>query len=39
MSTYPDRDPIAGDAAKADWKARRSPLVPGDEVEFTPLPE
>ena len=27
------------DAAKADWKARRTPLVPGDEVEFTPLPE
>jgi redox-sensitive bicupin YhaK (pirin superfamily) len=27
------------EAAKADWKARRYPLVPGDEVEFIPLPE
>jgi len=26
------------DAAKADWAARRFPLVPGDETEFTPLP-
>ncbi|HKU40219.1 MAG TPA: pirin family protein [Polyangiales bacterium] len=25
--------------AKADWKERKFPLVPGDEVEFTPLPE
>ncbi|MFV8817613.1 pirin family protein [Haliea sp. E17] len=25
--------------AKADWKARRFPLVPGDEDEFIPLPE
>ena len=25
--------------ARADWKERRFPLVPGDEVEFTPLPE
>jgi len=25
--------------AKADWKAGRFPKVPGDEVEFTPLPE
>jgi redox-sensitive bicupin YhaK (pirin superfamily) len=25
--------------ARQDWKARRFPLVPGDEVEFTPLPE
>jgi redox-sensitive bicupin YhaK (pirin superfamily) len=24
--------------AKQDWKERRFPLVPGDEVEFTPLP-
>ena len=26
-------------AAKADWKARRFPLVPGDETEFIPLPD
>lgn len=25
--------------AKEDWKARRFPLVPGDEQEFIPLPE
>lgn len=25
--------------AKEDWKARRFPLVPGDEEEFIPLPE
>jgi redox-sensitive bicupin YhaK (pirin superfamily) len=25
--------------AKVDWKARRFPLVPGDEQEFIPLPE
>lgn len=25
--------------AVADWKARRFPLVPGDEVEFVPMPE
>ncbi len=25
--------------AKEDWKARRFPLVPGDEAEFIPLPE
>lgn len=25
--------------AKADWKARNFPLVPGDETEFIPLPE
>ncbi len=31
------RDRIEG--AKADWKARRFPLVPGDTEEFTPLPE
>ncbi|AQZ96284.1 pirin family protein [Halopseudomonas phragmitis] len=27
------------DQAKADWKARRFPTVPGDEDEFIPLPE
>jgi redox-sensitive bicupin YhaK (pirin superfamily) len=27
------------DAAKADWKAGRFSLVPGDEKEFIPLPE
>lgn len=26
------------DAAKADWAARRFPLVPGDDSEFIPLP-
>jgi redox-sensitive bicupin YhaK (pirin superfamily) len=26
------------DAAKADWKSRKFPLVPGDEIEFKPLP-
>lgn len=26
------------EAAKADWQARRFPMVPTDEVEFTPLP-
>jgi redox-sensitive bicupin YhaK (pirin superfamily) len=25
--------------AKEDWKARRFPLVPGDDQEFIPLPE
>jgi redox-sensitive bicupin YhaK (pirin superfamily) len=25
--------------AREDWKERRFPLVPGDEVEFIPLPE
>ncbi len=25
--------------AKADWKARRFAVVPGDEKEFIPLPE
>jgi redox-sensitive bicupin YhaK (pirin superfamily) len=25
--------------AKSDWKAQRFPKVPGDEIEFTPLPE
>lgn len=27
------------EAAKADWKAGRFPKVPGDDVEFIPLPE
>ncbi|MFM1814794.1 MAG: hypothetical protein RLZ98_1489 [Pseudomonadota bacterium] len=27
------------DAAKADWKSGRFPLVPGDDDEFIPLPE
>jgi redox-sensitive bicupin YhaK (pirin superfamily) len=27
------------EAAKADWKAGRFAVVPGDEAEFTPLPE
>jgi redox-sensitive bicupin YhaK (pirin superfamily) len=27
------------EAAKADWKAGRFPLVPGDTTEFIPLPE
>ena len=25
--------------AKEDWKARRFPLIPGDDQEFIPLPE
>ncbi|HZO37584.1 MAG TPA: pirin-like C-terminal cupin domain-containing protein, partial [Methylomirabilota bacterium] len=25
--------------AKRDWKERRFPTVPGDEVEFVPLPD
>jgi hypothetical protein len=25
--------------AKADWRERRFPSVPGDDVEFVPLPE
>jgi redox-sensitive bicupin YhaK (pirin superfamily) len=25
--------------AKEDWLKRRFPVVPGDELEFTPLPE
>jgi redox-sensitive bicupin YhaK (pirin superfamily) len=25
--------------AREDWKARRFPVVPGDEVEFVALPE
>jgi redox-sensitive bicupin YhaK (pirin superfamily) len=31
------RDRIA--AAKADWRARRFQVVPGDDQEFIPLPE
>jgi hypothetical protein len=27
------------EAAKADWRERRFPLVPGDEHEFIPLPD
>jgi hypothetical protein len=27
------------ESAKDDWKSRRFPSVPGDEVEFVPLPE
>jgi redox-sensitive bicupin YhaK (pirin superfamily) len=27
------------EAAKADWKAKRFGLVPGDETEFIPLPD
>lgn len=27
------------DRAKADWRARRFPTVPGDETEFIPLPD
>lgn len=34
VSSSPDR--LA--QAEADWKARRFPLVPGDEVEFIPFP-
>ena len=26
-------------AAKADWKAQRFPLIPGDDQEFIPIPE
>jgi hypothetical protein len=33
----PSRDRI--NQAKEDWKARRFPLVPGDDQEFIPLPE
>ncbi len=32
-----DRDRI--NQAKADWKAGRFPIVPGDEEEFIPIPE
>ncbi|MEM7436164.1 MAG: pirin family protein [Myxococcota bacterium] len=31
--------PARIEAAKADWKDGRFPTVPGDEIEFTPLPE
>jgi redox-sensitive bicupin YhaK (pirin superfamily) len=31
-------DPARLERAKEDWRARRFPLVPGDEVEFIPLP-
>jgi len=27
------------DQAKRDWKGGKFPKIPGDEVEFTPLPE
>ena len=27
------------DQAKADWRAKRFQVVPGDEEEFIPLPE
>nr|WP_227548830.1 pirin-like C-terminal cupin domain-containing protein [Marinobacter nauticus] len=27
------------DQARADWKAHRFPLIPGDDKEFIPLPE
>ena len=33
------RAPERIEAAKADWKARRFDVVPGDEIEFVPLPE
>jgi hypothetical protein len=32
-------DPARIEKAKADWKAGKFPKVPGDEVEFIPLPE
>jgi redox-sensitive bicupin YhaK (pirin superfamily) len=32
-------DPARIEKAKEDWKAQRFPKVPGDEVEFIPLPE
>lgn len=31
--------PARVEQAAEDWRQRRFPLVPGDEVEFTPLPE
>jgi redox-sensitive bicupin YhaK (pirin superfamily) len=31
--------PARLEQARSDWKERRFPLVPGDEVEFIPLPE
>jgi len=33
------RDQLGFEQAKADWKAGRFPKVPGDELEFIPLPE
>jgi redox-sensitive bicupin YhaK (pirin superfamily) len=35
VSSSPERI----ERAKTEWKERRFPLVPGDEVEFIPLPE
>jgi hypothetical protein len=35
VSSRPDRI----EQAKADWAAGRFPKVPGDEIEFIPLPE
>jgi redox-sensitive bicupin YhaK (pirin superfamily) len=32
-------DPARIERAKADWKAGRFPKIPGDDVEFVPLPE
>jgi redox-sensitive bicupin YhaK (pirin superfamily) len=32
-------DPARIDRAKADWQAGRFPKIPGDHVEFVPLPE
>jgi hypothetical protein len=31
-------DPARIEQAKDDWRARRFPAVPGDDVEFIPLP-
>lgn len=31
-------DPARLEQAKEDWRARRFPVVPGDDVEFIPLP-
>ena len=33
----PSRERI--ERAKADWREKRFPKVPGDEVEFIPLPD
>ena len=35
VSSSPDRI----EQAKADWQSRKFPKVPGDDVEFIPLPE
>jgi redox-sensitive bicupin YhaK (pirin superfamily) len=35
VSSSPERI----ERAKADWRNRRFPAVPGDDVEFIPLPE